>query len=163
MLGTMGYLSPEQARGWPADGRSDLFSLGAVLYEMLTGRRAFDGPSDADTISAVLHRDPPCAATASEYAGLERIVRRCLEKEPDDRFQNARDLAFALERLAGPAAEFGLLSALARCLRRKWFRWMRRLSNGFPRREPARRAVSRSGRGSRRKAVSPRGPTSSKS
>jgi serine/threonine protein kinase len=160
MLGTMGYLSPEQARGWPADGRSDLFSLGAVLYEMLTGRRAFDGPSDADTISAVLHRDPPCAAPASEYAGLERIVRRCLEKEPDDRFQNARDLAFALESLAAPPAEFGLLSAIARGLRRKWFRWIRRLAHRLRRREPARRAGFRSGRGSRRKTASPRGSTS---
>jgi eukaryotic-like serine/threonine-protein kinase len=103
LLGTAGYMSPEQVRGRPADARSDLWSVGAVLYEMLTGRRAFEGPTAADTISAVLHRDPPETTSGSEPvpSGLERIVRRCLEKEPDDRFQTARDLGFALERLSG--------------------------------------------------------------
>jgi serine/threonine protein kinase len=103
LLGTPGYMSPEQVRGQPADARSDLFSVGAVLYEMLTGRRAFEGATAADTISAVLLRDPPEAATGgvSVPPELERVVRRCLEKEPDDRFQTARDLAFALESLSG--------------------------------------------------------------
>ena len=107
VLGTVGYMSPEQTRGQPVDARSDLFALGAILYEMVTGRRAFDGPSAADTIVSILHRDPPeMSATAFVPGGLERIVRRCLEKDPDDRFQTARDLGFALESLSGwtPAA-----------------------------------------------------------
>ncbi len=99
MLGTMGYMSPEQARGLVADHRSDVFSLGAVLFEMLTGRRAFKGTTPADTLSAILREDPTeRLAEGSELsAGLLRVVRRCLEKAPEDRFQSARDLAFALE------------------------------------------------------------------
>ena len=102
-LGTPGYMSPEQVRGRSADARSDIFALGAVLYEMLTGQRAFDGATAADTISAVLLCDPSEAAACggSMPAELERVVRRCLEKEPGDRFQTARDLAFALESLSG--------------------------------------------------------------
>src|SRR5262245_13357876 len=105
VLGTSGYMSPEQARGLPPDARSDLFAVGAILYEMLAGRRAFEGPTAADTISDVLHRDPPAATAGPEPVPvcLERIVRRCLEKDPDDRFQTARDLAFALESLCGSA------------------------------------------------------------
>ena len=97
--GTMGYMSPEQARGLVADHRSDVFSLGAVLFEMLTGRRAFKGTTPADTLSAILREDPTeRLAEGSELsAGLLRVVRRCLEKAPEDRFQSARDLAFALE------------------------------------------------------------------
>ena len=100
VLGTAGYMSPEQARGRPADARSDLFALGAILYEMLSGRRAFEGESPADTISAILNRDPPEIAAASAEPvppGLERVIRHCLEKDPDERFQTARDVAFALE------------------------------------------------------------------
>src|SRR5262249_46318160 len=102
-LGTVGYMSPEQARGQKTDARADIFSVGAILYEMVTGRRAFDGATPADTISAILHQDPPEMTTDREPVpgGLERIVRRCLEKSPDDRFQTARDLAFALESLSG--------------------------------------------------------------
>jgi hypothetical protein len=99
MLGTVGYMSPEQVRGLPADHRSDLFSFGTVLYEMLTGRRAFKGTTAADTLSAILREDPTeTTGTAPPLAaGLLRVVRRCLEKAPEDRFQTARDLAFALE------------------------------------------------------------------
>jgi len=99
LMGTVGYLSPEQARGLPADARSDLFALGAVLYEMLAGRRAFDGASPADTVTAILEREPPPLRNTPEPvpAGLERVVRRCLAKEPDDRFRSAHDLALALE------------------------------------------------------------------
>jgi hypothetical protein len=106
VLGTAGYMSPEQARGRPADARSDLFSLGAVLYEMVSGRRAFAGDSAADTLSAILHRDPPEITTAVGVvpAGLERVVRRCLEKDPQERFQSARDVAFALEAVSGSAS-----------------------------------------------------------
>ena len=99
MLGTVGYMSPEQVRGLPTDHRSDVFSFGAVLYEMLTGTRAFKGTTAADTLSAILREDPT-DAIGTEPAlppGLPRIVRRCLEKAPEDRFQTARDLAFALE------------------------------------------------------------------
>jgi Tol biopolymer transport system component len=99
MLGTAGYMSPEQVRGLPTDHRSDLFSFGAVLFEMLAGRRAFKGATAADTLSAILREDPTeTAGTAPALpAGLLRVVRRCLEKAPEDRFQTARDLAFALE------------------------------------------------------------------
>jgi eukaryotic-like serine/threonine-protein kinase len=105
VVGTTAYMSPEQARGRPADARSDIFAVGAVLYEMLAGRRAFDGATPAETISAVLFRDPPALPPGEPIgAGLDRILRRCLEKEPDERFQSARDLAFALEGLSGVAA-----------------------------------------------------------
>ena len=98
MLGTVGYLSPEQARGAPVDGRSDLFSLGCVLYETLTGRRPFGGKTAQDHIAAVLRDDPPDAASirADAPRGLTRVVQRCLAKEPEQRFQSASDLAFAL-------------------------------------------------------------------
>jgi serine/threonine protein kinase len=98
-LGTVGYMSPEQVRGIPADQRSDLFSFGTVLFEMLSGRRAFRGTTAADTLSAILREDPTEAlgTAASLPPGLLGVVRRCLEKMPEDRFQTARDLAFALE------------------------------------------------------------------
>ncbi len=99
MLGTVGYMSPEQVRGLPTDHRSDLFSFGAVLFEMLSGRRAFKGTTAADTLSAILREDPTEAlgTGATQPPGVLRVVRRCLEKLPEDRFQTARDLAFALE------------------------------------------------------------------
>jgi len=98
ILGTLGYLSPEQARGRESDARSDIFALGAVLYEMLAGQPAFAGPSAADTLSAILREDPPALEAGTRLpAGLERIVQRCLEKNPAERFGSARDLGFALE------------------------------------------------------------------
>jgi serine/threonine-protein kinase len=99
VLGTPGYMAPEQVRGKDADPRADVFAFGAVLFEMLSGRRAFDGPSSADTISAILKEDPP-ELSGEQFripVPVERIVRRCLEKEPSQRFQSARDLTFALE------------------------------------------------------------------
>jgi eukaryotic-like serine/threonine-protein kinase len=98
ILGTVGYMSPEQVRGAPADQRSDIFSLGALLYEMLTGVRAFRRDSDVETMMAILREDPmegsaPARALPPE---LEEIVDHCLEKSPEERFQSARDLAFAL-------------------------------------------------------------------
>lgn len=98
-IGTGGYMAPEQARGAAVDARADLFALGAVCYEMLTGRRAFPGETFADSLAAVLHVDPPPLGTVAPAvpAGLARVVHRCLEKAPEARFQSARDLAFALD------------------------------------------------------------------
>jgi len=99
VLGTVGYMSPEQVRGEKADERSDVFSFGAVLYEMLSGERAFAGGSSADRASAILKEDPPdLRATGRNIPpAMERIVRHCLEKSRDERFQSARDLGFHLE------------------------------------------------------------------
>ena len=107
VLGTIGYMSPEQVRGGAVDQRSDLFSVGTVLHEMLSGKRPFDGDSPADVMSAILHADPPelSVATGRRISPpLDRIVRRCLEKDPARRFQSARDLAFALEALSSDSA-----------------------------------------------------------
>src|SRR5512144_3431620 len=92
-------MSPEQVRGRPADVRSDIFAFGAILYEMLSGKRAFQGDSAADTMSAILTKEPPDLSQAGGDVspGLDRVVRHCLEKSPEQRFQSARDLAFALE------------------------------------------------------------------
>jgi serine/threonine protein kinase len=102
VVGTVAYMSPEQLRGKAVDHRSDIFSVGSILYEMLTGRRAFRGETEVDTITAVLLEDPPGInlEQASVPVSFQHIVRHCLEKEPENRFQSARDLAFALETLS---------------------------------------------------------------
>jgi eukaryotic-like serine/threonine-protein kinase len=102
LLGTLGYMSPEQCRGATIDARSDIFSFGAVLYEMVSGKRAFRGDTTADTISSILKEEPPdLSATGRDVSPmLERIVHHCLEKDPAARFQSARDVAFALEALS---------------------------------------------------------------
>ena len=102
VVGTAGYMSPEQVRSLPVDHRSDIFSFGSILYEMLTGRRAFQGASAVETMNAVLTADPPELAGVSTVTppGLERILRHCLEKERNDRFQSTRDLAFDLDALS---------------------------------------------------------------
>jgi hypothetical protein len=113
VVGTRGYMSPEQVRARPADHRSDIFSFGAVLYEMLAGTPAFQRGSDFDTSSAILNEDPP-ALSRAQPPGLERILRRCLEKNPAERFRSAHDLAFALEAVSGsPAAPLPGPGALA--------------------------------------------------
>jgi Tol biopolymer transport system component len=104
VMGTAGYMSPEQARGQPADPRSDVFALGAILYEMLSGRRAFAGSTSVETLAAVLHSDPPEIGKHAAPPALQGVVRRCLEKDPEDRFHSAHDLGLALEMLSGPAA-----------------------------------------------------------
>jgi len=103
VMGTVGYMSPEQVRGLPADHRSDLFSLGAILYEMLSGQRAFKRDTSAETMTAILKEHPPelTATNPAIAPGLERIVHRCMEKEPSQRFQSASDLGFAIEALSG--------------------------------------------------------------
>jgi len=105
VMGTVGYMSPEQLRGQQADHRSDIFSFGAILYEMLSGRRAFRGQSTADTISAILREDPPDLSETNKTVSpaLERVVHHCLEKNPEERFHSANDLGFAIEALSGSA------------------------------------------------------------
>ena len=106
ILGTAGYMSPEQVRGKDVDARTDIFAFGAILYEMLSGARAFKGDSSIETMNAILKDDPPELDTAKLQIspGLERIVRRCLEKEPTRRFDSARDVGFALEAISGSSA-----------------------------------------------------------
>ncbi len=106
VMGTLDYMAPEQTRGRPADARSDIFAFGAILYEMLSGQRAFRRDSAADTISAILKEDLPgfAAGRRDIPPGLDRIVRHCLEKKPEHRFQSAHDLAFDLSSSAGEGA-----------------------------------------------------------
>ncbi len=127
VLGTFGYMAPEQVRGLEIDHRADIFALGAVLYEMLSGERAFKGETAADTMSAILSKDPPDLDLdrLSIPSGLDRIVRRCLEKAPELRFQSATDLAFALDA-ASSASSSGARAAItagAPRARGAWLPW----------------------------------------
>ena len=105
VMGTVGYMSPEQVRGKTADHRSDIFAFGAILYELVTGRQTFHKPTSAETMSAILNEDPPAISQLAPNTppGLQRVVQRCLEKSPEQRFQSASDLAFALEALSDSA------------------------------------------------------------
>jgi serine/threonine protein kinase len=128
VLGTLGYMAPEQIRALPVDHRADMFAFGAVLYEMLSGERAFKGETAADTMTAILTKDPPDldAARLSISPSLDRIVRRCLEKTPDLRFQSANDLAFALETLSTASTSSSAvvdMAAPARHARMAWLPW----------------------------------------
>ena len=109
VMGTVGYMSPEQVSGRPADHRSDIFSLGCVLYEMAAGQRAFRRETAAETMTAILREDPPELPRDSGVrpAAFESTVRHCLEKRPEERFQSARDLAFALRSLLGSSSSGG--------------------------------------------------------
>src|SRR5581483_1898283 len=111
VVGTAGYMSPEQVRGQTVDHRTDIFSFGAVLYEMLAGRRAFRRDSAVETMNAVLKEDPPELEDARTPVapGVERIVRRCLEKTPAERFQSAHDIAFALDAVASTSTHHAVL------------------------------------------------------
>jgi eukaryotic-like serine/threonine-protein kinase len=122
VLGTLGYMSPEQLRGAGSDARSDLFSFGVVLYEMLSGQRAFRGKTTADTISAVLREDPPelTASGRDVPPMLERIVRHCLEKDPAARFHSARDVAFNLEALSAISPSAPATAVQTAKARRTW-------------------------------------------
>jgi len=119
VVGTAGYMSPEQVRGEPVDARSDIFSVGSVLHEMLTGRRRSLRETAAETMAAVLNEDPRDSLPATVPPTLARIVSRCLEKTREMRFQSARDLAFGLDvlRIQAPA-------------RRRRLSWRRRGSGG---------------------------------
>ncbi|HTZ81752.1 MAG TPA: protein kinase [Candidatus Acidoferrales bacterium] len=123
VMGTVGYMSPEQVRGEPVDPRSDIFSFGSVLYEMLTRKRAFKGQTSAETMTAIL-REEPAALSDIGWQGppeLERILGRCLEKNVGQRFQSASDLAFAIESLSGTSTTRKVSQPK---LRRAWLAWI---------------------------------------
>jgi hypothetical protein len=123
VVGTVGYMAPEQVRGQAADARSDIFAFGAVLYEMLTGERAFHGETAADTLTAILAKDPEEISRPGRPVppSLDRLVRCCLEKDPEERFQSARDVAFAVEVESGTSRpELEALAAAPRRRRRLW-------------------------------------------
>ena len=109
VMGTLGYMSPEQVRGLPVDHRSDIFSFGSILYELLSGRRAFKRDTASDTMAAIMRDEPPELAGSGRSVppSLDHIVRHCLEKDRDRRFQSARDIAFALSELATPSTGTG--------------------------------------------------------
>src|SRR5678815_679923 len=109
VMGTVGYMSPEQVRGQVTDHRSDIFSFGAILHEMITGRRAFRRETMAETMSAILKEEPEelIQSNPNLSPALDRIVRRCLEKKPERRFQSTSDLGFALESLSAPSSSTG--------------------------------------------------------
>jgi len=125
VLGTVGYMSPEQVRGESVDARSDIFSFGTVLYEMIAGRRAFQAGSSVETMNAILREDPADlpAYTPPTPASLAIIVSRCLEKRPDQRFQSASDLAFALRSLTSVASGSGKQPALKPASRARPWLW----------------------------------------
>ena len=157
VLGTVGYMAPEQIRGQAVDGRADLFALGIVFYEMLAGRRAFERETAAETMTAILKEDPPDLSTrrADLPPSLENIVRHCLERNPAERFQSARDLVFSLQALSsttgsapvaataltgrspGPlgrreVAAWAIVAALTVALGAGWVMWRRGHSSGAP-------------------------------
>jgi serine/threonine protein kinase/Tol biopolymer transport system component len=107
VMGTAGYMAPEQVRGAAIDSRTDIFAFGAVLYEMVSGHRAFKRDTAAETMTAILKEDPPELSELNHPVspGLERIIHRCLEKNPEQRFQSAKDLAFALDALSGSSTK----------------------------------------------------------
>ena len=120
VMGTAGYMSPEQVRGEPVDARSDIFGFGCVLYEMIAGKRAFEAPSSVETMHAILNQDPP-ELDASTSPALGSIVRRCLEKRPEQRFQSAADLAFALRALT--ASSSSTAQGPVATPHRRWVLW----------------------------------------
>jgi len=122
VMGTAGYMSPEQVRGIALDPRSDIFSFGAILYEMLSGKRAFHGDTAADTMSAILKEDPPDLNETNRNVSpaLERVVQHCLEKNPEQRFHSARDVAFDLETLSNQSGTGSRLRAVTDQRRSYW-------------------------------------------
>ncbi|HLX86450.1 MAG TPA: protein kinase [Terriglobales bacterium] len=120
VMGTAGYMSPEQVRGIALDSRSDIFSFGAILYEMLSGKRAFHGETPADTMSSILKEEPPELSETNRNVppALERIVHHCLEKNPESRFHSASDIAFDLEHLSGLSGSTARLASATETPRR---------------------------------------------
>jgi len=122
VMGTAGYMSPEQVRGVALDPRSDIFSFGAILYEMLSGKRAFHGDTAADTMSAILKEDPPDLNETNRNVSpaLERVLQHCLEKNPEQRFHSARDVAFDLEALSNQSSSGSRLRVVTDQRRSYW-------------------------------------------
>ena len=120
VMGTAGYMSPEQVRGQPVDHRTDIFAFGAILYEMLAGKRAFQRSTSAETMTAILNDDPPSISQIVQATppGLQRVVHRCLEKSPEQRFHSASDLAFALEALSDSGS--APVVAITQSTRSRW-------------------------------------------
>jgi serine/threonine protein kinase/Tol biopolymer transport system component len=121
VMGTAGYMSPEQVRGKTVDHRTDIFAFGAILYEMLAGKRAFHRNTSAETMTAILNEEPPSISQIVQTAppGLQRVIHRCLEKTPEQRFHSASDLAFALEALSDSGS--APVAALPQGSRSRWF------------------------------------------
>src|SRR5260370_680997 len=124
VLGTVGYMSPEQVRGQPADQLSDIFSFGSILYEMISGQRAFKRSTGAETMTAILHEEPQELASRIGVIApaLGRIVRHCMEKQPKQRFQSARDIAFDLESVSAISGATSVNAASARKSSVPWLR-----------------------------------------
>ena len=122
VMGTVGYMSPEQVRGERTDHRTDIFSFGAALYEMISGKRAFQRDSGVETMNAILKEDPPELSNTNVAIspGMDRIIRRCLEKNPEQRFQSASDLTFAIETLSAKSGTSAAVQAIATPSRRRW-------------------------------------------
>jgi eukaryotic-like serine/threonine-protein kinase len=126
VMGTVGYMAPEQVSGQTADHRTDIFAFGSVFYEMLSGKRAFQKPTSAETMSAILNEDPPGLSqiTPNLAPALQRVVHRCLEKNPEQRFQSASDLAFALEPLSDSGALTASSPIHSRNVFQHWVLWI---------------------------------------
>lgn len=124
-MGTVGYMSPEQVKGGASDERSDIFSFGVVLYEMLSGKRAFKRDTSAEIMTVIL-REEPAELSDTGWQGppaLQRILARCLEKNVERRFQSASDLAFAIESLSGSSGASATRSVETPKARRMWLPW----------------------------------------
>jgi eukaryotic-like serine/threonine-protein kinase len=119
VMGTVGYMSPEQVRGLDVDSRSDIFSFGVILHELLSGKRAFHGETSAETMTAILKQDPP-ELPETVPSAVRQVVGHCLEKEPTNRFQSARDLSFALAAMSQSGSHSGAAPVLAK--RSSWKR-----------------------------------------
>src|SRR4029450_12535521 len=106
MLGTLQYMAPEQLQGRPVDARTDIFALGEIIFEMVTGRRAFEGQTQASVIAKILEVDPPAMSTTGAISPppLDRVVQRCLAKDPDARWQSARDIVLELRWISDAIA-----------------------------------------------------------
>ena len=122
VMGTASYMAPEQVRGEPADTRTDIFAFGAVLFEMLSGKRAFRRDTPAETMTAILKEDPaePADSAHPISPALDRIMRRCLEKSPDQRFQSAKDLSFALSAFSGSESSGARVPQVPRRVAWRW-------------------------------------------
>ncbi len=126
LVGTFQYMSPEQLEGQEADARSDIFGLGCVLYEMVTGRRAFEGKSTAKVVAAIMTTEPPAVTTLSPLtpASLERVIKKCLAKDPEERWQSAGDLSSELRWIAESGSQSGMATPAVARSQRKLFRWV---------------------------------------